>query len=77
MAEGAEFVAFATQEGTNIAVLSRHFGIRRKTGYKWLTRAATGERGVMDRSRRPQTSPWRTTLRGGGPVLALRTAHPA
>ncbi len=77
MAERAEFVAFATQEGTNIAALCRHFGISRKTGYKWLTRAATGERGVMDRSRRPQTSPWRTTREVEDRVLALRTAHPA
>jgi transposase InsO family protein len=77
MAERIEFVAFAAQEGANIAALCRHFGISRKTGYKWLQRAAPGETGLRDRSRRPQTSPWRTTREVEERVLALRAAHPA
>jgi transposase InsO family protein len=77
MAERLEFVAFAAQEGANIAALCRHFGISRKTGYKWLERVATGETGVRDRSRRPQTSPGRTPREVEDQVLALRTAHPA
>ena len=77
MAERIEFVAFAAQEGATIAALCRHFGISRKTGYKWLQRAAAGETGLRDRSRRPQTSPGRTTrvvVEGG---RARRAAHPA
>ena len=51
MAERAEFVAFAAQEGTNIAALCRHFGISRKTGYKWVARFLAG-RELVDRSGR-------------------------
>ena len=61
MEQRQEFVAFAHQEGTTIAALCRHFGISRKTGYKWLARAAQGETTFADRSRRPHSSPGRTT----------------
>src|SRR5688572_25350296 len=77
MTERLEFVAFAGQEGANIAALCRSFGISRKTGYKWLARAATGETPWADRSRRPHTSPWRTTREMEERVLALRADHPA
>jgi transposase InsO family protein len=76
MSERQEFVVFARQEGANIAALCRHFGISRKTGYKWLSRAAHGEP-VADRSRRPQTSPGRLSPEVEAAVLALRVEHPA
>jgi transposase InsO family protein len=75
MTQRQEFVAFAGQEGANIAALCLSFGISRKTGYKWLARAARGEP-LTDRSRQPQTSPWRTTAEIEARVLALRAAHP-
>ena len=53
--ERAAFVRMAQEEGVVIAELCRHFGISRKTGYKWLTRAATGE-SLTDRSRRPHSA---------------------
>ena len=59
-----------------IAELCRAFGISRKTGYKWLARAATGE-ALTDRSRRPHTSPRQTTPDLEAQVLALRQQHPA
>ena len=63
MSERQEFVAFARQEGANIAALCRQFGISRKTGYKWLARAAPGEAVLAtDRSR---------------PSAHLAAAHPA
>jgi transposase InsO family protein len=77
MSERQEFVAFARQEGATIAALCRHFGISRKTGYKWLERAAQREPVLADRSRRPHTSPWRTPREREDRVLALRAAHPA
>jgi len=76
MEQRQEFVAFAHQEGTTIAALCRHFGISRKTGYKWLARAA-GAESVANRSRRPHTSPWRTPPVIEAQVLALRAQHPA
>jgi len=77
MLQRQEFVAFAGQEGASMAALCRHFGISRKTGYKWLARAAQGERGLSDRSRRPQSSPWRTPLAIEERIVALRAEHPA
>ena len=77
MSQRQEFVAFAGHEGANMAALCRHAGISRKTGYKWLARAAQRESGLTDRSRRPETSPWRTPPAIEDRVLALRAAHPA
>jgi transposase InsO family protein len=76
MSERQEFVAFAQQDGANIAALCRHYGISRKTGYKWLARAAAGE-AVTDRSRRPHTSPRRTSPAREAAVLTKRAEHAA
>ena len=77
MSERQEFVAFAAQEGATISTLCEHFGISRKTGYKWLARAAAGETTFRDRSRRPHTSPTQTSATVEARVLDARTAHPA
>ncbi|MGH2371566.1 MAG: IS481 family transposase [Chloroflexota bacterium] len=76
MSERREFVAFAAQEGTNISAVCAQYGISRKTGYKWLKRAA-GDGDVADRSRRPQFSPGRTSPDMEARILALRAEHPA
>jgi transposase InsO family protein len=72
-----EFVALAQQEGVRLAELCRRYGISRKTGYKWLARAAAGEPDWSDHSRRPHTSPRITAPAIEAAVLALRDAHPA
>jgi transposase InsO family protein len=77
MSERQEFIAFARQEGATIAAVCRQFGISRKTGYKWLARAATGERAFPDRSRRPHASPRLTPPEIEAAVLAKRAEHPA
>jgi transposase InsO family protein len=76
MSERQEFVAFARQEGTTISALCERYGISRKTGYKWLTRAASGDRDLADRSRRPRSSPTHTRPQLEAHVLELRAAHP-
>lgn len=77
MAERQEFLAFAAQEEVNISTLCVRFGISRKTAYKWLARAGAGESVPADRSRRPHTSPRRTSAEIEAQVLALRAQHPA
>jgi transposase InsO family protein len=78
MAERQDFVAFAQREDANIARLCRDFKISRKTGYKWLARAATADAvGWADHSRRPHTSPRRTAADLEAQIVALRMAHPA
>lgn len=75
MSQRSEFVALASGHGVSVAELARRFGISRKTAYKWLHRAAAGE-SLADRSRRPQSSPMRTSEAATAAVLALRRQHP-
>jgi transposase InsO family protein len=77
MSQRREFVMLASQEGANIAALCRRYGISRKSGYKWLARAAAGEMALTDRSRRPHTSPHITPPQREAAVLAKRDEHPA
>lgn len=73
-----EFVMLASRKGANRAMLCRRFGISRKTGYKWLERAACADgAGLTDQSRRPQHSPTRTAEAVQQAILNLRDAHPA
>ncbi|RZJ07873.1 MAG: IS481 family transposase [Rubrivivax sp.] len=70
----------ARQDGANVRALCRQFGISPKTGYKWLARfeAAAGEvQALHDRSRRPLSSPARSSDAIQQAVLALRRQHPA
>jgi len=60
MDQRREFVMLATLDGANISALCKRFGISRQTGYLWLRRAKAGET-VKDRSRRPHSSPRRTS----------------
>lgn len=71
----SEFCALASQEGANVAALCRRAGISRKTGYKWLKRQEEGS-GLIDRSRRPQTSPRQTAAAIEEQVLAMRVERP-
>ena len=71
-----EFVMLAEQPGANVSALCRRFGISRKTGYKWLSRAGSGPAALSDRSRRPRSSPRRTPKGMEASVLAVRSDHP-
>lgn len=68
-----EFVEAAKEPGINFAALCREHGISRKTGYKWLARAA---RGVFeDSSRKPKTSPLRVPAELVAEIVRIRSAH--
>jgi transposase InsO family protein/transposase-like protein len=57
MDERERFVKAYLETGA-MSALCREFGISRKSGYKWTRRYwACGEQGLVDRSRRPQSSP--------------------
>jgi len=71
-----EFVTLAGQPGANVSALCRGFGISRKTGYKWLARAAAAGSDLSDGSRRPHRSPRRTSGAMERLVLAARADHP-
>lgn len=73
-----EFVCLAGQEGANRRELCRRFGISPQTAYKWLARYANeGKAGLLDRSRRPQSSPVQTPAEVQATVIDLRREHPA
>jgi transposase InsO family protein len=71
----AEFVMLARAEGASLSLLCRRFGISRPTGYKWLARAQQ-ESGLADRSRRPHSSPQRSSSEVESAVLSVRREHP-
>jgi transposase InsO family protein len=73
-----EFVRLAMADDANIRRLCRRFSIAPKTGYKWIGRfQAHGPGGILNRSRRPRSSPARTAPEVEAAVLAVRDAHPA
>jgi transposase InsO family protein len=72
-----EFVSLASQQDANISQLCQRFGISRKTGYKWLARAAPDDPGALaDRPRRPLKSPTRSSAAIEELVVRLRRQHP-
>jgi transposase InsO family protein len=72
-----EFVVLAGVPGANLSRLCGRFGISRPTGYTWLGRHREGGRGALvDRSRRPRTSPGRSSEEVERLVVAMREKHP-
>jgi transposase InsO family protein len=73
-----EFVHLALKEEANLRELCRRYEISPKTGYKWLQRfLELGETGLIDQSRRPWTSPRKTSPEVEEKVLKVRDDHPA
>ncbi len=71
-----DFVLRAMQPDVNMSELCRDFGISRKTGYKWKRRfQETGIEGLVDRSKRPHSSPLRVSGEVVLRVVELRRAH--
>ena len=72
-----EFVTLALAEDADISQLCRRYGISRTAGYKWIHRFQEGgEEALQDRSRRPHTSPHRTSAVTEQAILRVRDAHP-
>jgi len=73
MDQREEFVRLASATGANVSELCRRFSISRAKGYKWLKRyAAEGREGLADRSRRPGSSPGRSSPEVEAAVLSIR-----
>ncbi len=72
-----EFVGLVTKEGANVRELCRRFAISPTTAYKWLARfAQSGSNALVDRSRRPRSSPERTAQAMESRVVQMRHEHP-
>jgi transposase InsO family protein len=75
MDQREEFVRLAHSPGANMSELCRRYGISRDKGYKWLERyEAEGRAGLADRSRRPRSSPSRSSSAIEAEVLQIRSA---
>lgn len=73
-----QFVAFASAEGANVSTVCQAFTIARSTGYRVLERQRKeGDAGLLPRSRRPHTSPTRTSDAIEQLVVEVRMAHPS
>jgi putative transposase len=74
-------VRFVGDYGRGFACFSElceRYGVSRKTGYKWLGRyEGAGPSALEDRSRRPHTSPFATSLPVVEQLLAVRRSHPS
>jgi transposase len=72
-----KFVIEASLGSKPLGSLCREFGITRPTGYLWLKRyREEGVGGVAERSRRPRSSPARTTAGLEGQVRQVRLRYP-
>jgi transposase InsO family protein len=71
-----EFVRLASAPGANVQAICTAYKVSRKTGYKWLKRfAEEGEAGLADRSRRPHSSPSRSSDELEASVLRLHDQY--
>jgi transposase len=72
-----QFIVEATAPGANLSALCRRYRVSRKTGYRWLDRyEATGTLlALEERSRRPVTSPQRTSAAHTARIVALRREY--
>lgn len=77
MDQRMQFIGLCLANEWNFATLCRHFGVSRKTGYKWLERYWTdGPAGLIDQSRHPHHHPQAVSACITQAVVAARVAHP-
>ena len=78
MNERKDFVLAVLRQEASLSELCRHWGVSRKTGYKWLERyEEEGRTGLLDRSHTPLTFPHRLDDVVSAAVLDLRARHPS
>ena len=75
-----EFISFVMRdrESANISLLCKHYGISRTLAYKLINRyLEEGESALVERSRRPHTSPKRTPELIEYLIISVKKSHPA
>ena len=78
MEQKEEFVIRALSEEIPFALLCREYGISRKTGYKWKRRFLDeGRYGLLDRSRKPDSSPKALSEDTIVRIIQIRHNHPS
>jgi transposase InsO family protein len=75
-AQRADFLSLLAQRACPFGEACRRFGISRTTGYKWRRRASSATpQPLVDRSRRPKTSPRRTPPGAEAEILRVHDEH--
>ncbi len=78
MDQKIQFISDYFRGGLSFAELCDHFGISRKTGYKWLGRNLRQcAEALVDQSRRPRSSPNQTPPAVVNALLEIRQKHPS
>ena len=78
MDQKTQFIADYLRRSLPVSELCAHYGISRKTGYKWIDRYLhDGPQGLEDLSRTPYTSPHRTPQHIEAALIELRWHHPS
>ena len=77
MDQKTQFIADYLRRSLSVTELCEHYGISRKTGYKWIERYERGgPTGLAERSRRPHVCPTQTPEEVVQPLLEARQRHP-
>jgi putative transposase len=78
MDQRTQFIADYLRETFSISELCEHYGVSRKTGYKWIDRYLTlGPVGLDEHSRRPRECPRQTSAHVVEALLEARRRHPS
>ena len=78
MDQKTQFIADYLRRSLSVTELCEHYGISRKTGYKWIERYERGgPTGLAERSRRPHVCPTQTPEEVVQPLLEARQRHPS
>lgn len=77
MDQKTQFIADYLRQTLSITELCAHYGVSRKTGYKWIDRYLTlGPAGLEDQLRRPRACPRQTPEHVVEAILEARRRHP-
>ena len=75
MEQREQFIKEVTEGNDTISALCRKYGISRKTGHKWINRAAEGLQ-LCNQSRRPHQQPSKTADDLEALIVQMRLSHP-
>ena len=78
MDQRTQFIADYLRRSLSITELCEHYGISRKSGYKWIERyEREGPPGLAERSRRPHVCPTQTPEEVVQALIKTRERHPS
>lgn len=78
MNEKTQFIADYLRGTLGMTELCNHYGISRKTGYKWIDRyLKQGPQGLEERARAPRTCPHKTPEKLERLIVEARRLHPS